>query len=168
MRLFGPAARRPKTRGVHASFPAFVNLAYMWLVVAALLGVWAAYAAGEIGGIWGASRHAFTVGFIATMVFCVGQRVLPAFSGMRHLFSSRLMFLGLLLLNVGCLLRVSSEVLAYRGYLAGAWKWLPVSAVIEMTAVTLFAVNMGASFAQPAPPSACALEPSKHSAISTQ
>ncbi len=168
LRLFEPTAQPPKIRGVHASFPAFVHLAYMWLVVAALLGVWAAYAAGETAGIWGASRHAFTVGFIATMVFCVGQRVLPAFSGMRHLFSPRLMFFGLLLLNVGCSLRVSSEVLAYRGYLAGAWKWLPVSAVIEMTAVTLFALNMGASFAQPAPATACVLETSKHSAISSQ
>jgi uncharacterized protein involved in response to NO len=168
LRLFEPAVQPPKTRGVHASFPAFVHLAYMWLVAAALLGLWAAYAAGETAGIWGASRHAFTVGFIATMVFCVGQRVLPAFSGMRHLFSPRLMFFGLLLLNVGCFLRVSSEVLAYRGYLAGAWKWLPVSAVIEMTAVTLFAVNMVISFVQPAPPTACALETNRHSAISSQ
>jgi hypothetical protein len=39
----------------------------------------------------------------------VGQRVLPAFSGMRLLFSSKLMFAGLLLLTVGCALRVSGE-----------------------------------------------------------
>ena len=160
LRLFEAAAQPPKIRGVHASFPAFVRLAYVWLLVAALLGVWAANAAGETAGIWGASRHALTVGFIAAMVFCVGQRVLPAFSGMRHLFSPRLMFLGLLLLNLGCALRVSSEVLAYRGYLWGwgAWRWLPVSAVTEMTAVTLFALNMAASFAQPAPPVACAID----------
>lgn len=46
------------------------------------------------------------------MVFAFGQRVLPAFSEMRLLFSAKLMFSSLLLLAAGCLLRISSEVLA--------------------------------------------------------
>ncbi len=74
-------------------------------------------------GIWGASRHALTVGFIAVMVFCVGQRILPAFAGMRLLWSTRLMFAGLLLLTTGCTLRVSSEVLAYQGYASGRGRY---------------------------------------------
>jgi uncharacterized protein involved in response to NO len=90
----------------------------------------------------GASRHALTVGFLATMVFCVGQRILPVFSGMRLLFSSKLMFLSLLLLATGCLLRVSSEILAYQGFAGWAWAWLTVSAVTEMSAVTIFAINL--------------------------
>jgi hypothetical protein len=80
------------------------------------------------------------------MVFCIGQRVLPAFSGMRLLFSTKLMFMALALLSIGCLLRVGSEVLAYQGFAGGAWSWLPVSAVIEMTAVTAFAVNLAITF----------------------
>jgi hypothetical protein len=62
----------------------------MWLIIAALLGVWAAFAR-NADGIWGASHRALTVGFVATMVFAIGQRVLPAFSGMRLLYSSKLM-----------------------------------------------------------------------------
>jgi hypothetical protein len=50
------------------------------------------------------------------MVFAVAQRVLPAFSGMRLLFNTKLMFLAMLALTVGCLLRVSSEILAYQGF----------------------------------------------------
>lgn len=159
LRLFESPAQRPKTRGVHSSFPSFVRIAYAWLLIAAVLGIWAATAAGDSSGIWGASRHALTVGFIASMVFCVGQRLLPAFSGMRHLYSPRLMFVSLLLLNLGCSLRVASEVLAYRSYVSSAWTWLPVSAVTEMAAVTVFAINMVASFAQPAPSAVC---PSDH------
>jgi uncharacterized protein involved in response to NO len=68
---------------------------------------------------------------------------------MRLLFSTKLMFLASLLLAIGCLLRVSSEVLAYRDILRAAWTWLPVSAVCEMTAVTLFAVNLMVTFARP-------------------
>ncbi len=145
IRGFSPARRPAKTKGVHASFPFFLRSAYVWLVIAAALGIWAANAANP-SGIWGASRHALTVGFVAMMVFSVGQRVLPAFSGMRLLFSPKLMFAGLLFLSCGCALRVSGEVLAYQEILPAAWAWLPYSAVLELCAVTLFAVNLVATF----------------------
>lgn len=148
LRLFELPRRPAKIKGVHASFPVFVRLAYMWALIAASLGIWAASVANSLG-IWGASRHALTVGFLAMMVFAVAQRVLPAFSGMRMLFSTKLMFLAMLTLTVGCLLRVSSEILAYQGFARWAWSWLPVSALTEMTAVTLFAVNLFATFMQP-------------------
>ena len=150
LRLMEPAERPAKIKGVHSSFPLFIRLAYIWAMVAAILGIWAASVA-DAGGIWGASRHALTVGSLSTMVFVIGQRVLPAFSGMRLLFSTKLMFLALLLLTAGCLMRVSSEVLAYQGLLQSAWSWLPVSAVIEMSAVTLFALNLFATFIKKPP-----------------
>lgn len=145
LRVFEASRQEAKTRGVHASFPFFVRLSYAWLLVASVLGV----AAGQwdvSGGIWGASRHALTVGFVAVMVFCVGQRVLPAFAGMRLLWSTRLMFAGLLLLVTGCTLRVSCEVLAYQGYANWAWAVLPVSAILELSGVTAFAMNLFGTF----------------------
>ncbi|MGB7680797.1 MAG: NnrS family protein [Candidatus Acidiferrales bacterium] len=145
IRMFEPARQEPKTRGVHRSFPFFVRMAYGWLLVAALLGVGAALWDSS-GGIWGASRHALTVGFIAVMVFCVGQRILPAFAGMRLLWSPRLMFVGLMLLTIGCTLRVSSEVLAYQGHANWAWSVLPVSALLELAGITAFAVNIFGTF----------------------
>lgn len=141
LRFFEPTRQAAKVKGVHTSFPVFVRLAYIWAIVAAALGIWATLVE-DSHGIWGASRHALTVGFLATMVFGVGQRILPAFSGMRLLFSTKLMFLSLLLLTGGCLLRVSSETLAYQGFVGWAWSWLPVSAITEMFAVTIFAVNL--------------------------
>jgi len=152
LRFFERTQQPAKVKGVHASFPVFVRLAYGWAIIAAALGIWA-NAVEDSHGIWGASRHALTVGFLATMVFSVGPRILPAFSGMRLLFSTKLMFLSLLLLGTGCLLRVSSEILAYQGYAGWAWSWLPVSAITEMAAVTIFAVNLFATFAR-RPPSA--------------
>jgi uncharacterized protein involved in response to NO len=145
IRVAFPAAQPAKVQGIHPSFPYFVRLAYAWLVAAAALGIWAAFAQQSVG-IWGASRHALTVGFVATMVFAIGQRVLPAFSGMRLLYSRRLMFIALSLLSLGCVLRVSAEVLAYQDIAQSAWGWLPVSAVIELSAVTVFAVNIVATF----------------------
>lgn len=141
-------AQDPKIQGVHPTFPAFIRVAYVWLLVATALWVWAAWA-DRSGGIWGAARHALTVGFISTMVFCIGQRVLPAFGGARVLYSPKLMFASLCALTAGCTLRVISEIPAYEGYWQGAWNILPVSAVLELAAVSLFATNIILTFAQP-------------------
>lgn len=145
LRMFEPAIREPKTRGLHASFPYFVRLAYAWLLIAAILSV-AAAKWDAAGGIWGASRHALTVGFIAAMVLCVGQRILPAFAGMRALWSTQLMFASLALLMTGCVLRVSCEILAYEGYAQWAWSVLPPSAMLELAGITAFAVNIFCTF----------------------
>lgn len=130
-----------KTQGIHRSFPAFARISYVWLAIAGCLGVWAAFADVH-GGIWGASRHALTVGFAATMVFTIGPRILPHFSGIYNLFSKRLMLLSLLLLQIGCTLRVLSEPLAYEGIQAFAWKTLPISGALELSGVVIFAINL--------------------------
>ena len=147
IRFFEPAVKPAKTVNVHRSFPLFIRIAYGWLLTAAALGIWAARV-GEAPGIWGASRHALTVGFIAAMIFCVGQRILPSFCGMRVLWSPRLMLVMLVLLMSGCTLRVASEILAYQDYATWAWNILPISALIELTAVALFAVNLIVTFAR--------------------
>jgi hypothetical protein len=139
-RPHGPA----KVQGIHPSFPHFIRIAYGWLVIAGCMSVWAAFA-DQHGGIWGASRHALTVGFAATMVFSIGPRILPHFCGISRIFSTRLMFLSLAMLEIGCTLRVSSEPLAYEGLASFAWPVLPVSGILELTAVLIFAVNIAAT-----------------------
>ncbi|HEY7837306.1 MAG TPA: NnrS family protein [Terriglobales bacterium] len=141
LHVFQPALQPAKTKGIHRSFPLFLRLAYAWLLIAALLGAWAAAEPG-VAGIGGAGRHALTVGFIAGMVLTIGPRILPAFSGMKALYSPRLMLLALALLEAGCLLRVSGELLAYPGWWSFAWHWLPLSAAIEVTAFAVFAYNL--------------------------
>ncbi len=134
-----------KVQGIHPSFPTFIRLAYAWLVIAGLMSISAAFA-DQHGGIWGASRHALTVGFAATMVFAIGPRILPHFAGVHSIFSKQLMFLSLLFLQTGCLLRVSSEPLAYERLFPFAWKVLPVSGMLELTGVLLFAINLSLTF----------------------
>lgn len=56
--------------------------------------------------------------------------------------SPRLMLVMLVLLMTGCTLRVTSEILAHQNYAPWAWKVLPVSALMELAAVTLFAINL--------------------------
>jgi hypothetical protein len=145
LRFFERPHGHAKTQGIHPSFPVFARLPYAWLIVAASMSVWAAFADVH-GGIWGASRHALTVGFAATMVFAIGPRILPHFAGIQNIFSKRLMLVSLLCLQIGCLLRVSSEPLAYEGFSSFAWKVLPVSGMLELTAVLVFAANLALTF----------------------
>lgn len=145
IRMFEPSEQEAKIRGIHKSFPLFVRMAYGWMLVAAGLGV-AAWIWDTSGGIWGASRHALTVGFVAVMVLSVGQRILPAFAGMRRLWSPKLMFAGLVLVTLGCTLRVSCEVIAYQGYAAWAWSVLPISALCELAGLTIYAINILGTF----------------------
>lgn len=148
IRFFELAVKPAKTINIHRSFTVFIRIAYGWLLIAAALGIWGARA-GSSPGVLGASRHALTVGFIATMIFCVGQRILPSFCGMRVLWRPKLMLVMLVLLMTGCTLRVASEIIAYQDYAAWAWTILPVSALIELTAVALFAINLVATFIHP-------------------
>jgi len=130
LRFFEKGDRPPKIR------PLYIRAAYTWSIIAALLGM----IAGR--GFAGASRHALTVGFFAAAAFTIGSRVLPAFFNVRRLWSTRVMAASLLLLNIGCTIRVVSQILAYEQFSTHAWPALGVSAIIEMTAVTLFAANM--------------------------
>jgi hypothetical protein len=143
--VFERAERPAKTSGVHGSFPTFLRIAYAWSIGAALMGIWASWRDVH-NGIWGGSRHALTVGFIALMVMTVGPRILPHFAGVRGLYSPRLMFATLVLLLAGCTLRVVMEPLAYEGYAHFAWKVLPFSGFIELGAVLLFALQLVLTF----------------------
>ncbi len=54
------------------------------------------------------------------------------------------------ILNLGCVLRVSSEAIAYSAG-GAAWRILPISALLEMTAVVIFVVNLGITVRRPFP-----------------
>ena len=149
LRIFRPSEREPKRAGVYRDYPVFARIAFVWLLAGAVLGVWADIAP-RVTGMGGASRHALTVGFLATLIFCVAPLILPAFLSGRELRSAGLMAASLWLLEAGCFLRVTSEAVAYSqgGFL---WRVLPVSGVIELTAVCLFVLNMGLTMLQPLP-----------------
>jgi len=149
LRVFHHAPRPAKLLGVYQRYPAFVRLAYVWLVIGALLGAAADLLPNQTG-LGGASRHAITVGFLATLIFAIGPRILPSFLNGRELYSSALMAASLWILNLGCFLRVSSETVAYS---AGgvAWRILPISALLEMAAVVIFVINLGITVKRPIP-----------------
>lgn len=150
LRVFRPSIREPKRTGVYPYYSGFIRLAYLWLVAGALLGIWADFDP-RLTGLGGASRHALTVGFLAMLIFCVGPLILPSFLAGRELRSPGLMGASLWLLAAGCLLRVTSEAVAYSTTGGWSWKVLPVSGLLELSAVSLFVLNLAWTIAQPVP-----------------
>ncbi len=151
LRIFHRPARPAKLLYVYRQYPLFIQISYGWLIAATSLAV-VADVFPQITGLGGASRHALTVGFIATLIFALAPRMLPAFLGGRELYSARLMAASLWLLTGGCLLRVSCEAIAYTSSpRAAIWSILPVSAYIELSAVLVFAANMALTLRQSPP-----------------
>lgn len=144
--VFRSTVRPVKTTGVDPHYPWFARLAYVWLAIASLLGLGASHP-----GVLGASRHALTVGFLATLIFSIGMRILPSFLNSRELWRPVLMRASLWLLTAGCALRVVSEPAAYSGAVAVAWRLLPLSALLELSAVLLFGLNLGMTLGSPVP-----------------
>lgn len=147
LQLCKPQIAPAETNGVHSSFPIFVRIAFFWLAVSAVLALTGALSEGG-AGFAGASRHAVTVGFMSTLVFSVGPRILPSFLGRTSIFSKSLMLVSLLLLTGGCALRIVTQILAYEGMFSGAWYFLPISALMELAAVCVFLLNMILTFRQ--------------------
>ena len=61
------------------------------------------------------------------------------------------MGLSLWLLAIGCFLRVSSEAIAYSSTDGLSWKVLPISGLLELTAVCIFVLNLGLTMVQRVP-----------------
>lgn len=136
LRVFGKS-QRPVTDINH---PGFIRLAYVWLRIAATLGVWASVH--NAAPIWAASRHLLVVGFVCTLALALFEWAVGRLAGMRLELHGRMMFTALLLLNVGCPLQAVAEILGGQGYVPRMAHVLPLAAAVELVAVLLFGANM--------------------------
>lgn len=127
----------------HPFLRRYIQLAFVWLVISTT-GI-AAVALLETAGvvvphaIHGALRHALTVGFVVTLIMGVAQRLLPIL-GHARLAWPRLVLPIFILIAVGNMLRVACEALA--PWWSPAFRIMPVSGLVELTALVLFAANV--------------------------
>ncbi|HEY7788920.1 MAG TPA: hypothetical protein VIC33_00255, partial [Vicinamibacterales bacterium] len=78
LRIFEPPARPALLGGVYGGYAWFVRIAFVWLLIGAVIGLMAS-ADPARSGLAGAGRHALTVGYIATLIFTMAPRLLPEF-----------------------------------------------------------------------------------------
>ncbi|MGD0045136.1 MAG: NnrS family protein, partial [Isosphaeraceae bacterium] len=94
----------------------------------------------------GATRHALTVGFMTTLILGVAQRLLPIL-GHNLLAWPRLVAPIFLLIAAGNALRVVTELATLAW--PPAFRIMPFSAVLELSALCLFAANVVRTFWPP-------------------
>jgi hypothetical protein len=121
----------------------YVQLAFFWLLagMAMLLAAelfWGARGLNPPHAYLGAVRHGLTVGFMTTLILGVGQRLLPIL-GHTLLPFPRLVLPTLVLIGVGNLVRVLSELATPVS--PAAFAVMPLSAVLELSALVLFTTN---------------------------
>lgn len=121
----------------------YMQLAFAWLLVSlAMLAAsgartaWSSEAASR--QFLGAARHALTVGFMTTLILGMAQRLLPIL-GQTLLAWPRLVRPIFVCIATGNLWRVGCELAS--GYWPAAYHVMPASALLELTALTLFAAN---------------------------
>jgi hypothetical protein len=115
---------------------AFIRLAYAWLAVSlAMLLLLPAYQAASglpfSHAYYGAIRHAVAVGFVSQMIVGVSILVVPLTPRTATLRPT------LLLLNLGCLLRVGLQIAS--DWTPYAFRVIAVSGVLELSALLLWA-----------------------------
>jgi hypothetical protein len=121
----------------------YVQLAFFWLLAGLVLLLvadlyWGARGLTPPHAYLGAARHALTVGFMTTLILGVGQRLLPIL-GHTLLPWPRLVLPTFLLIAVGNLLRVLTELATPVS--TAAFALMPLSAVLELSALALFTAN---------------------------
>ncbi|HEY8505669.1 MAG TPA: NnrS family protein [Gemmataceae bacterium] len=149
----------------------FFRAAYAWLLVSlGMLVLLPVYQFGllrwlspgsEAAGIgfshayYGAVRHAVTVGFLSLMIVGVAARVVPALSR-ADLRSLPALWLPFALINLGCALRVTGQVLT--DFTPSAFPVAGVSGLLEVTGLAVWGAHLwrvmsrGRAFEKEAPP----------------
>jgi hypothetical protein len=124
----------------------FISLTMLVLLPAYQFGLLARFAPGSVAaGIgfshayYGAIRHAVTVGFISLMIMGVSAKVAPTLAGL-DIHKLRPLWLPLVLLNMGCALRVVTQVLT--DYTPAAFPISGTSGLLELTALAIWGVHL--------------------------
>ncbi len=131
----------------YAPLDFYPPLAFFWLIVslALMTGGFLYETARETPlphALMGAVRHALTVGFMTTLILGVGQRLLPVLDR-TVLARPRLVVPILILIGTGNLLRVGSELAVLA--VPMAYAVMPLSALLEWSALALFSINAAAT-----------------------
>ncbi|MCC6572300.1 MAG: DUF542 domain-containing protein [Planctomycetes bacterium] len=122
----------------------FIRASHIWLSVSLLMLAFEPFYNRLTGQTFshafhGSMRHAITVGFISMSILGVGAKVVANLNGLDTAKLSKL-WLPFVLINLGCFLRVSNQVLT--DFSSVTFNTLGVSGTLEVTALTLWAIHL--------------------------
>ncbi|MDR4503867.1 MAG: DUF1858 domain-containing protein [Candidatus Scalindua sp.] len=143
IRVFEKSTRELDDVVMDRSYAKTIRAAYVWLIIGVLI-LGAKTFFGPFSEqrylFHGAANHALTVGFVTMMIVGYASKMIPTFKGinMSSLWLSNLSFV---LLNLGCFLRVSTQVMI--GF-SGDFYYsvIGISGWIELVAIGMFGYNV--------------------------
>lgn len=145
-RLFGPVPENERDRGLK-----FIRAAYIWFIIATAmlvltpiynLAIYMPITGSQVPfshAFFGAYRHALTVGFILMMIVGVSSKVVPTLSGV-DVRRANSLWLTFLLLNLGNLTRVSSQIAT--DFFPSAYSVMGFSGFIEVVGLMLWGYEL--------------------------
>ena len=144
--LWGPATQAPteiQSDRADRSFK-FIRAAYAWLFISlAMLLLVPFYNMLTVQSFshafYGATRHAITVGFISLMIVGVAAKVVPVLNGVDTRTLSQL-WLPFILINTGCFLRVSTQILT--DLAPQAFSVIGLSGTLEVTGIAIWGIGL--------------------------
>ena len=143
IRIFEKSTRELDDVVMDRSYSKTIRTAYVWLIIGMLiLGAKPFFKAfSEPQYLFhGAANHAIAVGFVTLMIIGYASKMVPTFKGV-GMHSIRLADLSFYLINIGCFLRVSTQImigLSNDSYYSLIW----FSGWIELAAIGIFGYNV--------------------------
>jgi uncharacterized protein involved in response to NO len=143
IRIFERSTRELDDVVMDRSYSKTIRTAYVWLIIGVLiLGAKPFFKAfSEPQYLFhGAANHAIAVGFVTLMIIGYASKMVPTFKGV-GMYSIKLSDLSFYLINIGCFLRVSTQImigLSKDSY----YSLIGFSGWIELTAIGIFGYNI--------------------------
>ena len=143
IRIFERSTRELDDVVMDRSYSKTIRTAYVWLIIGVLiLGAEPFFKAfSEPQYLFhGAANHAIAVGFVTLMIIGYASKMVPTFKGV-GMYSIRLSDLSFYLINIGCFLRVSTQImigLSKDSY----YSLIGFSGWIELAAIGIFGYNV--------------------------
>ncbi|MFQ5688585.1 MAG: DUF1858 domain-containing protein, partial [Candidatus Scalindua sp.] len=143
IRIFEKSTRELDDVVMDRSYSKTIRTAYVWLIIGVLiLGAKPFLKAfSEPQYLFhGAANHAIAVGFVTLMIIGYASKMVPTFKGV-GMYSIKLADLSFYLINIGCFLRVSTQImigLSNDSY----YSLIGFSGWIEFTAIGIFGYNV--------------------------
>ncbi|GAX60630.1 hypothetical protein SCALIN_C13_0143 [Candidatus Scalindua japonica] len=145
IRIFEKSTRELDDVVMDRSYSKTIRTAYVWLIIGVLiLGAKPLFAPfSEAQYLFhGAANHALTVGFITLMIIGYASKMVPTFKGV-GMHSIKLANFSFYLLNIGCFLRVYTQIMIGLSHSENFYySLIGFSGWIELTAIGIFGYNV--------------------------
>lgn len=144
LRVFERSTKELQDVVMDRSYTKTIRAAYIWLIVTTMILVVMPFLGHDSEmqkRFHGSLNHALTVGFITMMIIGYASKMIPTFKGI-NMYSQKLSDWTFILINVGCFLRVFSQISVGVSGRKVFYASMGTSGWFELTALGIFGYNL--------------------------